>query len=540
MLVLLKIETDKPLGTPEMATRDQMRVGQWTLAMGRTFEGNRPNLAVGILSALGRIWGKAIQTDAAASPANYGGPLVDLHGRVLGVLTPLSPKPGETVGGLEWYDSGIAFAVPAEDVVRVLPRLKKGEDLHAGLLGIGLPPGDSSTAEPTIVACRPNSPAAKAGVKAGDRIIEIDGRPVTRAAQVKEALGPRYAGETIALAVLREEKRLEYKVTLADELPPYERPMLGLLPMRSISERPAPGVIVRYVYPEGGAAKAGLQPGDVVESLDGKPLDGADALRGRIAEHEPGDTVALAVRRGQETLKLDVQLGRLPDDIPGEELPAAHAVAESGAEKPAGVGKIEIKIPDVQNDAWAYVPQGYNPAVPHGLVVWLHAPGRVDDEQVLGQWKGLCDKNDLILLVPKASDPAKWLPSEESVVARLVENVLGRYHIDRGRVVVHGHEGGAGLAFLVALRHPDAIRAVAAVEPPMVPRPPDADPVHPLSVYLATAEKSPQAAVVRRGVKLLRDMKYPVTLVSLGQEPRYLSAEDLEQLVRWIDTLDRI
>ena len=74
----------------------------------------------------------------------------------------------------------------------------------------------------------------------------------------------------------------------------------------------------------------------------------------------------------------------------------------------------------------------------------------------------------------------------------------------------------------------------------MVPRPPAGDPVHPLAVYLATAEKSPHAAAVRRGVKLLHDMKYPVTPVSLGQQPRYLSAEELEQLVRWIDTLDRI
>ena len=70
----------------------QIRVGQWTIAVGRAFEGREPNMAVGVLSATDRIWGKAIQTDAAVSPNNYGGPLVDIAGRVLGVLVPLSPR----------------------------------------------------------------------------------------------------------------------------------------------------------------------------------------------------------------------------------------------------------------------------------------------------------------------------------------------------------------------------------------------------------------------------------------------------------------
>ena len=224
MIVLLKIDADNPLAVPEMASRKQMRVGQWTIAIGRTFEGKGPNLSVGVLSALERIWGKAIQSDVAASPANYGGPLVDIQGRVLGVLAPLSPQAGDIVGGLEWYDSGIAFAVPAEDIVRVLPRLKKGEDLKPGLLGIGLPPGDASTAEPVIAACQPGSAAAKAGIQAGDHVVEIEGRAITRAAEVKDALGRRYAGDAVALVVQRGDKRLPIKTTLAAELPSTAKP----------------------------------------------------------------------------------------------------------------------------------------------------------------------------------------------------------------------------------------------------------------------------------------------------------------------------
>ena len=70
-----------------------------------------------------------MQTDAAVSPNNYGGPLVDIRGRVLGVLVPLSPQRPTRSGRLEWYDSGIGFAVPAEHIQQVLPRLKEGKDL---------------------------------------------------------------------------------------------------------------------------------------------------------------------------------------------------------------------------------------------------------------------------------------------------------------------------------------------------------------------------------------------------------------------------
>ncbi|HLA85853.1 MAG TPA: S1C family serine protease, partial [Thermoguttaceae bacterium] len=137
MIVLLSVEADGPTAVPETVPRGEIRVGQWAIALGRTFESDRPNVSVGIVSAVSRIGGRAVQTDAAASPNNYGGPLVDIRGRVIGVLTPLSPTPGEKVGRVEWYDSGIGFAVPLEDILKILPRLRQSEDLYAGLLGVG-------------------------------------------------------------------------------------------------------------------------------------------------------------------------------------------------------------------------------------------------------------------------------------------------------------------------------------------------------------------------------------------------------------------
>src|SRR5438309_2740162 len=120
MLTLLKIEA-KGLPVPETTPKKEIKVGQWSLALGRAWAAldGPPSISTGIVSAIGRIWGKAIQTDAKVSPLNYGGPLVDLHGRVMGVLVPASPRGQDETAGVEWYDSGIGFAIPLEDINRV-------------------------------------------------------------------------------------------------------------------------------------------------------------------------------------------------------------------------------------------------------------------------------------------------------------------------------------------------------------------------------------------------------------------------------------
>jgi len=239
------------------------------IAVGRTFESDRPNMAVGILSAVDRIWGKALQTDAAASPNNYGGPLVDIRGRVMGILVPLSPDAAGGVAGMEWYDSGIGFAIPLEHIRQVLPRLEKREDLHPGLAGVNLKGPNLYTGPAVIAACHPKCPATSGGIKAGDQIVAIDGRPVTRAAEVKQEIGRRYAGDKMRLTVLRGKERLECEIELAAKLEPFQHGFLGVLPMRTAEEK---GVPVRYVYPQSPAATTGIVAGDTLISLDGKPI----------------------------------------------------------------------------------------------------------------------------------------------------------------------------------------------------------------------------------------------------------------------------
>jgi len=107
-------------------------------------------------------------------------------------------------------------------------------------------------------------------------------------------------------------------------------------------------------------------------------------------------------------------------------------------------------------------------------------------------------------------------------------------------VVIHGHEGGGAMACMVGFRHRELVRAVAVVDGPIAARPPENDPLHRLAIYLTTAKKSKHAAAMRKTIPRLREMNIPVTVKDLGEDSRYLNDEELAELARWIDTLDRI
>lgn len=553
-IVLLKIESKEPLPVPEAVPPEEMRVGQWAIAVGRAFPGGQPNVAVGLISALGRVWGKAIQTDTAVSPNNYGGPLLDIRGRVLGVLLPLSPESSEQLAGFEWYDSGIGFAVPFQDVLAVLPRLRKGDDLHSGVLGIGLGKDNLSADPPTVATVRPNSPAFKAGLKSGDRIEKIDDRPVDRLVQFKAEIARRYAGDTVRLVLLRDGNRVEAEVPLVAQLEPYQHPFLGILPMRVAAKegekqpKQPEGVVVRYVYPDSPAAKAEIQRGDVVVSFSGEAIAGAEQFRRQISEKSPGESIELEVRRGEQIRKVTVELATLPEAAPAEPLPPASDVAGTpdnrNEEKPDQARPAEamfkMKAPEVANEAWAYVPTAAGLAGSYGLVVWLHAPGGLDEKALLAKWKPHCDRDGLILLAPKSANPDKWQLSELAFVEKLMQELGNSHAIDSTRVVVSGRLGGGALAYLLASQKPDQIAAVAAIDAPMLSRLPENEPAHRLAFYVARSEGSEFARRVEMAIEQLRKAKYPVTVKDLGADSRDLNDEELSELARWIDALDRI
>lgn len=534
MLVLLKVETDEVLVVPEAVPVDQMQVGQWAIAVGRSLDERQPNMSVGILSAKDRVWGKAIQCDANISPSNYGGPLVDIQGRVLGLLVPMSPNEHSELAGAEWYDSGIGFAIPLVDINNRLSAMKKGEDVHRGLLGIGLKAGSIYSLKADIVACQVKSPAYEAGLRAGDSIIEVDGRTIGRQAHLKHALGPRYAGDTVHVVVKRGEEQIEVDVTLVESLVPYEHPFLGILPRRDDES-----VVVRHVFPESGAAHAGLEVGDKIVQVDDNETADAEALRETLAGYEPGQELQLTFVRGNEEKAVSLALGALPTAIPDSLPPARKRDPVLAAA--AIPDFIEIKVTEQPNKCFALIPASYKATVPHGVVVYLRPPGKFDKDKLFARWQTLCEANDLILLAPQPQDSSRWTPTEVEFIKAALDQVISRYSVDKSRLVLYGQEAGGALAYLFAFRNRELARAIVAVDAAMPARLrlPDNDPVYPLAVLTTQAAQSRMAKRIEQVVEQLREMKYPVTLLETD-EARALNDEEVEQVVRWIDSLDRI
>ena len=542
MLVLLKVATEEKLPVPLAAPRNEMAVGQSAIAMGRTFDTSGPSLSVGVLSALNRIWGRAIQTDAKVSPTNYGGPLIDLRGRVIGVLVPLSPQGQESeLAGSEWYDSGIGFAVPLVDINSRLETLKGGQDLKPGLLGISLKKGDIYSLPAEVAASRADGPAGKAGIKTGDEVVEIDGAPVKRQAQLKHLIGAHYAGDKVKVVVRRGSQRIEVSVELIDKMDPYQHPFLGILPIRDDKQ---PGVLVRYVYPGSPAEKSGLKPGDRIVKMGAAPVMLADAnsFRDLFAISPPGQKIPFEIQRGTESLKLEISLAAaLPTEMPAD-LPAATSKEQKAPEAKPATGLVEIKLAEEKNNCVAYVPETYHPDVPHGVVVWLHGSGGVDRAALAARWKIACEKHHLIVLAPQALDPSKWEPAEAPFVRKSLDDLLAHYNVDRSRIVVYGYQTSGSLAFSIGLVNTDRIRAIVAVDAAPTARSavPENDPLIRLAFFLASADKSPAAAGIKTASERLKAMKYPVTSKSLGDSPRDLNDAEIVELARWIDALDRI
>lgn len=542
MLVLLKVNTSEKLPTPTAVPRSEMQVGQWTIAVGRTFDAGQLSMSAGILSAKERVWSKAIQTDAKISPTNYGGPLVDIQGRVLGVLAPLSPHgQGGELGGAEWYDSGIGFAVPLVDIQQHLSTLKSGKDLHPGLIGISLKPGDIYSLPAEIAAVPPNSPAAKAGLKAGDVITTIDGQPIVRQAQLKHAFGPKYAGEKVKLTVTRkvdgEEKKLDFEAELTDVLIPYEHPFLGVLPMRGSLEK---GIGVRYVFPASPAAELGLKAGDRILALAGLDVENVAATQQFISSREPGSKLEVKWLRGGEEKTGELTLGKLTADVPQDLPTAVSGGLPQPAEKPA-TGVVEIKLPEEKNDCLAIVPENYHPLVAHGVLVYLPPPGPADKDKLAQRFKTLAEKNQVIVLVPQSADAKKWDPTESGFIRKAVDDLASHYTVDTTRVAIFGVEAGGTMAFLTAAEHRGMFRGVAVAEgnPPARMKAPETDPVNRLAIFFAAAAKSPHKGALDAAAAKLKAAKFPVTEHSLGDAVRVLDANDDAQLFRWLDGLDR-
>lgn len=470
-LVLLAVD-DLPEPPPlEAVRRGDLRPGQWAIAVGRGWDAATPSPAVGIVSAVDRVWGKAVQTDAAVSPMNYGGPLVDIAGRVIGVLAPL---PAETAGmteGTELYDAGIAFAVPLEDILAVLPRLERGESLAAGILGIGYRSRDMINGEPVIASVRQGSPAAQAGLRPGDRIVRIDGRTVRRVADARHAIAPRYAGDTIALAVEREagddRQTIDATATLVEALPPWRRAVIGAVPRPAADDagEGRGGPVIAWVLPGGPADRAGLQAGDRLATLAtaaaaATALDSPAAAAGALAGVEPGQAVSLSFTRDGQTTTVEVTTTTLAGGVPAEGPPREPASDDPLAGPRDPVELVRLEAAEVADPPLAVIPRGVGPV---GVLVWCGPPhGKTADGEAT-PWKVVAARHDVAVVLPGSTAADAWSRDDIDAVTRALASLHVRRPLDPARIGIAGSGAGANFAWLVAERLAGGARGVALI-----------------------------------------------------------------------------
>ena len=576
MLTLLKVKgaLEKPLIVPAAAPKKDIQIGVTAIALGRTLDpgvDKAPSLSVGIVSALGRIWGKALQTDAKISPSNYGGPLLDIQGRILGILIPASPQAEDETAGLEWYDSGIGFAVPLEDINAVLPRLRTGKDLTRGLLGVTFQGNDQFGAAPTIAAISPDSAASKADLKAGDILTEIDGKPVNNQAQVKHALGAKYDGEKVSVKVLRGKETKSFdNLVMGGSLAAFGQAILGILPMR---DDPELGVEVRYLYPKGPADTAGIKDGDRIMKIGAatgmgplQPIGGRDHLGSLLSNVPPGTKVKVEVVRkdGKKTETLELTLGEVPakgevDEVIGKlpeeaskkkalearkALPGVPPTPAPAKKEKVELGLLTKKTAAGTHDYWVYVPRNYDANVAYSLVIWLHPVGKGKEKDItedfLDNWISYCRENNIIMACPASANPTGWLAGESDVILEVARDVMTNYTVDKRRVVVHGMGVGGQMAYYMGFHHRDLIRGVAVTGAALTTNAKDKVANQPLAFFLHAGAKDPLAAPIADSKTKLIDLKYPVVYkVDPLAGNQYMEEKALDELVRWIDSLDR-
>ena len=313
-LALLKVENGEPLPTVNFATDDSTRVGDWVVAIGNPF-GVGKTATFGMVSARARSTGTNphedhLQIDAPINSGNSGGPTVNLHGEVIGVNTSIVSPSGGNVG--------IGFAVPAATATAVIDDLKAHGRVMRGWLGVHIQPvtediaaslGLEDTEGAIIARVQPDSPAAEAGLEAGDIIIAVDQAPVEDARALSRVIAAIDAGTSATLTVWRDGKAVELTASIANAAPAMEASAdmsggdeagrLDTFGLRLENVDPEAGkgadadgssgaVVVADVAPGSAAHRKGVRAGDTIVSVDKEPVGSIAEVNERI-EAAQGD-----------------------------------------------------------------------------------------------------------------------------------------------------------------------------------------------------------------------------------------------------------
>ena len=300
----------------------RLQVGEWVVAMGSPF-GLDNTLTAGVVSAKGRQIGAGpydnfIQTDASINPGNSGGPLVNLRGEVIGINTAIFSRTGGNLG--------IGFAIPINSAKEILPELISKGKVTRGWLGVSIQRVTPEIAQALgleknqgalVSSVVEGSPAAQAGVQAGDVIVEFAGERIDDSSKLPAIVARTEVGKNVNMTVFRDKKRMPLSVKIAElkeEEVVASAPQSGNLGMtvqnmtpelaKTLGLNRAEGVVITSVEPQSTAAEAGLQRGDVVLEVDRKKISNAAELRKTLEQAKPGANLLFLIQRGGNSVFL--------------------------------------------------------------------------------------------------------------------------------------------------------------------------------------------------------------------------------------------
>ena len=315
-IALVQLKDFKNLTAIKVADSDQLRVGDYTVAIGNPY-GLGETATSGIVSALGRSglnienYENFIQTDAAINRGNSGGALVNLNGELVGLNTAILAPDGGNIG--------IGFAIPSNMVKSVVAQIVEFGEVKRGELGITGTELNSELAQAMKVDAqrgafvsqvRPKSAADEAGIKAGDVIVTLNGKAVSSFSALRAQVGSLPVGSKVALGLLREGKPLTVEVTLqqSNQAQVASGNLYSGIEGAELSNTQVDdkkGVKVDNVKPGSAAAKIGLKKDDIILGVNQQSVQNIGELR-KILDSKPA-VLALNVRRGESTIYLLAQ-----------------------------------------------------------------------------------------------------------------------------------------------------------------------------------------------------------------------------------------
>lgn len=316
-LALLKIDA-KDLPTIEFADADELRVGEWVLAIGSPF-GLDYSVSAGIVSAIGRSiptekgenYVPFIQTDVAINPGNSGGPLFNLDGEVVGINSQIYSRSGGSIG--------LSFAIPTSVALTVIEQLKDNGRVERGWLGVSIQEVSKGLAESfkldkpqgaLINSVVDNGPADQGGILPGDVIVRFNGDAIIESTDLPHVVGMITPGQQAEVEVYREGKRKRLKVIVGALDKDVESvanlgdgsDRLGLI-VQDLTDRQAEtlrlrgGALVTAVSPNSAAAKTGIREGDIVVQIGYSRISDVDAYSQVVAKLSKNKQIAIRFYR---------------------------------------------------------------------------------------------------------------------------------------------------------------------------------------------------------------------------------------------------